>query len=134
MSSAAGVIDHLHIAYDARAEVAEEEHEGLALPLVTADVGPISSVPLEPSLLIMSTSLLIRRTSVVLWRLERTDLRITRQRGYGSGNPGDPGFRTHAQYRPSRKLGVKWERGIDQAHHLLLTRESVRREVSCFMT
>jgi hypothetical protein len=29
---------------------------------------------------------------------------------YGSCKHGDPGFRTHAQHGPHRKLGVKWER------------------------
>ena len=64
------------------------------------------------------------------WRDERIDTTFVVQGKdrHGSGNHGDPEFRTQAQREPHRKLGVNWEWSNALAHNLLLTRKVVRRE------
>ena len=82
---------------------------------------------LQPSLLISSTSLLIRRSGVSGGVSGSTCVVQGKDR-HGSGNHGDPEFRTQAQREPHRKLGVNWEWSNALAHNLLLTRKVVRRE------
>jgi hypothetical protein len=78
--------DHLHIACDARAGVAEEQHKGLPCPSSPrmsahsiSSAASSSKFLLQPSLLINSTSLLIRSSNRVSGGMSGSDLRSTRQ-------------------------------------------------------